>query len=623
MSSAAQLSNGKSSLEDLESTDKTVFREEGAFMTKKQEQLLGLLREFDAVCRKHGLRYVMAGGSLIGVMRNEGFIPWDDDIDVYMPLADWERMKALPKEEFPFQRTLVSVELDRRYTNTFPRYGSTDTCAIHKHQLIADDIAGEIIDVLVLDPIPDDRAYIRYRKDMMIYSELININSVFCSRYELPLFDFFFYRFLYKVLGRDRTLRLLERKMFACEEERCDRVAMRWGGCPFLFEKDMFFPVKEASFEGLRVMIPRRTSDYLIWHYGDEWADVPPHKERESHEAVCVEGMDYQTFRKSYQPLLDKEKIWRDQMKYKAYRIRTAKHRHRLENEKLRLAALCVTMDLDKRAAETGESLSSLTEKKDFGTLSYIFAEYYRVQLGAFFIGREDYANIYRFYHPYVIDLDPDVFQAAVTTLFFTEKLAKAKRLTDVWKEKHSLNEELIKMDEAITKHREALNEQEQSMTQKAVQLVEELLSEFPYHPSFSKTRLQLYRDTDGKITCEEGIKFLKACRKRFPDDGYFLKYEADLIWQRKGMESALPVYAKAMEQTKNGIIWKEIRNQLIDIARQRSRELQLLLKDEKHKKDARRERKLWKKIYPGEETDFIFGSPTAEAAKSSSEDNA
>ena len=45
-------------------------------MTEKQKLLLQLFREVDAICKKHDLRYVMAGGTLIGVLRNEGFIPW-------------------------------------------------------------------------------------------------------------------------------------------------------------------------------------------------------------------------------------------------------------------------------------------------------------------------------------------------------------------------------------------------------------------------------------------------------------------------------------------------------------------------------------------------------------------
>lgn len=50
-------------------------------MTEKQKYLLKLFREVDEICREHNLRYVLAGGSLIGALRHEGFVPWDDDVE--------------------------------------------------------------------------------------------------------------------------------------------------------------------------------------------------------------------------------------------------------------------------------------------------------------------------------------------------------------------------------------------------------------------------------------------------------------------------------------------------------------------------------------------------------------
>lgn len=149
-------------------------------MTEKQQYLLKLFREIDEMCKKHNLRYVMAGGSLIGVARNEGFIPWDDDVDIYMPRDDWNKLVELSDQVLPPNRAFQCVDVDRSYTNTFPRYASTDTCAIHRHQIIGKDKAGEIIDVLTLDPIPDDdREYEKYRTHLMIYSDLINIAVVY------------------------------------------------------------------------------------------------------------------------------------------------------------------------------------------------------------------------------------------------------------------------------------------------------------------------------------------------------------------------------------------------------------------------------------------------------------
>ena len=75
-------------------------------MTEKQKLLLQLFREVDAICKKHDLRYVMAGGTLIGVLRNEGFIPWDDDVDIYMPKSDWDKFVEICQNEMPPNRAL-------------------------------------------------------------------------------------------------------------------------------------------------------------------------------------------------------------------------------------------------------------------------------------------------------------------------------------------------------------------------------------------------------------------------------------------------------------------------------------------------------------------------------------
>ena len=51
-----------------------------------------LLREFDGICRKNGLYYTLCGGTMLGSIRHQGFIPWDDDIDVFMPRPDYDRL---------------------------------------------------------------------------------------------------------------------------------------------------------------------------------------------------------------------------------------------------------------------------------------------------------------------------------------------------------------------------------------------------------------------------------------------------------------------------------------------------------------------------------------------------
>ena len=530
-------------------------------MTEKQQYLLKLFREIDEMCKKHNLRYVMAGGSLIGVARNEGFIPWDDDVDIYMPRDDWNKLVELSDQVLPPNRAFQCVDVDRSYTNTFPRYASTDTCAIHRHQIIGKDKAGEIVDVLTLDPIPDDdREYEKYRTHLMIYSDLINIAVVYGNRYEVPVHLYLKYLFSYFFLGKERTLKKLEKIMFSYKEEECSRYAMRWGGCPFLFDKDMMFPVKYGRFEGVDVMIPNKVSDYLIWHYGDEWSYIPPHGERESHDAVECHHMNYEEFRKEYMPKLDTFRLKKDAVFRKIYYMATAKRSHRLIRKRQELLGEVTAQDLMNRLEQKKVSLEALLKKRDFHTLNQIFGDYFRVQLSADFIGREEFVHIYNFYHPVLIDIKEEVFMAAMLTLLYSEKVSKAYRMLRVREKLQGLSPAMEALLQDILTFRSGACHYEFGENRPAEWEMDQLLEKYPDNPSFLKFKIRFLMERAKKEKpSEEAEEFLSHCLELFPEDGYFLKYKGDLLWLQGKCREALDVYVAVRSKTTNGMTQLEL----------------------------------------------------------------
>ena len=528
-------------------------------MTEKQKYLLKLFREVDEICREHNLRYVLAGGSLIGALRHEGFVPWDDDVDLYMPRPDWEKFTEICKTELPPDREIQCSEVDRNYTNSFPRYASTNTCAIHKSQIIGKDCGGEIIDILTLDPVPaDDKEYEKYRTHMMIYSDLINISVGYSDRWEIPASMYLKYLLSYIFLGKKRTLAKLEKIMFSYKEEECDRYAMRWGGCPFLFDKDMMFPVKEGNFEGQKAMIPNKCSDYLIWHYGDEWAYMPPHDKREGHVAVCVDDLPYQELREEYMPKINKGRLRWDCIFRKFYNMRIAKKSHKVRQEGLAMKARAVALDLQGAIDESGLKISELVENRSFRKLSALFGSYYKNQLSADFIGREDYTNIYAFYHPTLVEIPDDVFYAAMLTLFYTERVSKAYRMMQVRQQLDHLSPEMEGLKEDIELFRKAADHYEFHRMKEAEQIVNELLKKYPGHPGFMKFKCRFLMENAGENRIE-AESFLDKALKQFPEDGYFLKYKADIFWMDGEVQKAAELYLQVKEKTTNGIVWMEM----------------------------------------------------------------
>ena len=528
-------------------------------MTEKQKYLLKLFREVDEICREHNLRYVLAGGSLIGALRHEGFVPWDDDVDLYMPRPDWEKFIEICKTELPPDREIQCSEVDRNYTNSFPRYASTNTCAIHKSQIIGKDCGGEIIDILTLDPVPaDDKEYEKYRTHMMIYSDLINISVGYSDRWEIPASMYLKYLLSYIFLGKKRTLAKLEKIMFSYKEEECDRYAMRWGGCPFLFDKDMMFPVKEGNFEGQKAMIPNKCSDYLIWHYGDEWAYMPPHDKREGHVAVCVDDLPYQELREEYMPKINKGRLRWDCIFRKFYNMRIAKKSHKVRQEGLAMKARAVALDLQGAIDESGLKISELVENRSFRKLSALFGSYYKNQLSADFIGREDYTNIYAFYHPTLVEIPDDVFYAAMLTLFYTERVSKAYRMMQVRQQLDHLSPAMEGLKEDIELFRKAADHYEFHRMKEAEQIVNELLKKYPGHPGFMKFKCRFLMENAGENRIE-AERFLDKALKQFPEDGYFLKYKADIFWMDGEVQKAAELYLQVKEKTTNGIVWMEM----------------------------------------------------------------
>lgn len=118
-----------------------------------KQMLVGVLDEFHDFCEKHSLKYVLASGTLLGAIRHNGFIPWDDDIDVYMPRPDYETLlKLYPADG---ENDLYEYKLNNEYMYPFAKIGKKGTLCVEKGGYGGVDF-GIYIDIFPIDGLGND-----------------------------------------------------------------------------------------------------------------------------------------------------------------------------------------------------------------------------------------------------------------------------------------------------------------------------------------------------------------------------------------------------------------------------------------------------------------------------------
>ena len=107
---------------------------EPATLRKAQLIMLQMLVEFDALCKKHQLQYWLDSGTLLGAVRHKGFIPWDDDIDLSMPVEDYNTFLSVAQSELSSEVFLQTSTTDREFKFDYIKLRSNKARIVEFHE---------------------------------------------------------------------------------------------------------------------------------------------------------------------------------------------------------------------------------------------------------------------------------------------------------------------------------------------------------------------------------------------------------------------------------------------------------------------------------------------------------
>ena len=263
-------------------------------LQETQRVYLELLQEFDQVCAQYGLRYDLCGGTMLGAVRHQGFIPWDNDIDVSMPRPDYERLlelKQFGELRLPKHRELVS-QRDKTFPRHFARFVRHDVKRVSE---MAEDWDCPYIgiDIFPLDGIPaDEAAFGRQIKKIRRLRRflLTSVERAGTSRRgKAAAMIKNLYRPILRAIGSFRLAGMLDKECRRVDFETAEYVGIISGmyGLKERWRKADMLPQTRLDFEGLQVCGFANYHIYLTNLYGD-YMKLPPVEQQVPHcDAAC------------------------------------------------------------------------------------------------------------------------------------------------------------------------------------------------------------------------------------------------------------------------------------------------------------------------------------------------
>ena len=277
---------------------RVLTQEESAAMKKA---LLAIYCDVADLCEKNNLTIMLSGGSCLGAVRHKGFIPWDDDLDVMMPRADYEKLIALlQKGELgnKYEYNIPNAQTDSK--NVFLKIYRKNSRNVEVFNENTPFPKGLYLDVFALDAVPKTRIgqllkgfianAIQYCSILVLYAqypskalrEFMSLDKQAERRYRIKCF-----------VGRLLSIIPHQKWVYWFDKwVASDRLDRKWGiptGRKYyngeIFDKEVFLPTVSAEFEGVQVQIPGKYDMYLKNLYHD-YMQLPPVEKRERHFIV-------------------------------------------------------------------------------------------------------------------------------------------------------------------------------------------------------------------------------------------------------------------------------------------------------------------------------------------------
>lgn len=256
--------------------------------------LLSAMKDFDAVCTKYKLRYILHGGTCLGAIRHHGFIPWDDDVDIAMPREDYDRLITLTEQEFGEKYTIQTYQTEPSMLTNVMKIAINNS-GFSGISGVNED-GGAFLDVFPMSDVPNSKFLQKMQNKLMIFLN----NCVYAKLGYITLES-------WKSKVVFGSLSKLRRKTLGDLVEWCAKsfphgqskyvnivATANYNGCTGyawdLIPKEWILETVRVPFEDCEFPISKYWDEYLTSRYGDYMTPPPSNNRMNKHNMKKVDN---------------------------------------------------------------------------------------------------------------------------------------------------------------------------------------------------------------------------------------------------------------------------------------------------------------------------------------------
>lgn len=268
-------------------------------LRKLQLAELDILEQIIKILEENKLRYFMMGGTLLGAVRHNGFIPWDDDIDIGMPREDYEKFLDIVynnlKEPYSVDYYKFAENKKEYISNYIPKIQNNNFKIKNNTAIISREISAWI-DIFPLDGMPNNKIkrnmhkmHLLYRRLLLKYSEfskIVNQETKNRPIHETILIYIGKIINFEKILNTYKCLEKLDKVMKKYKYEESKYVVNFMGAYKFkeMFEKTIYDETQDYKFEKFTLKGPKNYDFVLKQLYGD-YMKIPKKEDQNKHKS--------------------------------------------------------------------------------------------------------------------------------------------------------------------------------------------------------------------------------------------------------------------------------------------------------------------------------------------------